>query len=233
MRTDNEFDRFYKDACDQGRSCNIATPETETGIASSRLSNRANRKMPHYLADSVVMSTLGHMQAETQTGESDIDSLRMNLKRKMFEVVDRIISELERRFSDNEPCLIACDAVDPSSDSFMQFDIMKPLAEKYHGFGYECARLKSQASVAKELFLKTDDSRSVLRVLLSMKSGNKLAFSDLVAFVVLVLTLPVSSAEAERTFSSMKRIKNFLRTTMTDERLSDLRLISLERELSY
>src|SRR6218665_2937795 len=59
----------------------------------------------------------------------------------------------------------------------------------------------------------------------------------LLAFVNLVMTLPVSSAQAERTFSTISlrpltRVKNYLRSTMI-ERLSGLCLISVERDLSY
>nr|XP_047124154.1 uncharacterized protein LOC124806907 [Hydra vulgaris] len=46
------------------------------------------------------------------------------------------------------------------------------------------------------------------------------------------LTLPVTSANAERSFSKLKMIKNYLRSTMTNERLSRLALISIERELA-
>ena len=40
----------------------------------------------------------------------------------------------------------------------------------------------------------------------------------------------MTSAECERSFSSLKRIKTRLRTTMGEERLSDLAVLSIERE---
>ena len=46
------------------------------------------------------------------------------------------------------------------------------------------------------------------------------------------MTLPVSSATAERCFSRLKLIKNYLRSTMTNERQSALALISIERDLA-
>ena len=55
----------------------------------------------------------------------------------------------------------------------------------------------------------------------------------LLAFVNLAMTLPVSSAQADRTFSTMRWVKNYLRSTMGDERLGGLRLISVERDFSY
>ena len=60
----------------------------------------------------------------------------------------------------------------------------------------------------------------------------KSAFPDAVRFFQLVLTLPVSSAQAERSFSSMKRVQNYLRSTMSQQQLTNLCLLSIERELS-
>ena len=44
------------------------------------------------------------------------------------------------------------------------------------------------------------------------------------------LTLPVSVASNERSFSKLKMIKTYLRSCMTQERLSDLGLLSIEKE---
>lgn len=48
----------------------------------------------------------------------------------------------------------------------------------------------------------------------------------------IALTLPVSSDSTERTFSKLKIIKSKLRTTMAQERLLDLMIISCERDIS-
>ncbi|KAL9299582.1 putative HAT dimerization domain-containing protein [Arabidopsis thaliana] len=43
----------------------------------------------------------------------------------------------------------------------------------------------------------------------------------------ILLTIPVSVALAERTFSKLKLIKKYLRSTMSQERLNGLALISV------
>ncbi|KAK6293558.1 hypothetical protein J4Q44_G00358840 [Coregonus suidteri] len=48
-----------------------------------------------------------------------------------------------------------------------------------------------------------------------------------------LLTLPETVASGERTFSKLKLIKNYLRSTMSQERLNGLATISIEHELSY
>ena len=46
------------------------------------------------------------------------------------------------------------------------------------------------------------------------------------------VTLPVSNASAERTFSAMKRIKSWLRASMGNSRLSDLAVINVNLEVA-
>ena len=46
-----------------------------------------------------------------------------------------------------------------------------------------------------------------------------------------MLTVPVTVASAERSFSKLKLIKSYLRSTMSQERLSGLGIISIEKEL--
>ena len=47
-----------------------------------------------------------------------------------------------------------------------------------------------------------------------------------------MLTIPVSVASAERSFSKLKLIKTYLRSNMGQERLSGLAIISIENEIS-
>lgn len=74
-----------------------------------------------------------------------------------------------------------------------------------------------------------DNVKSALDVLkLLAKFDLMSCFPDLVSAYVLFLTLPVSVASDERSFSKLKIIKNYLRATMTQYRLSDLGLLSIE-----
>ena len=52
----------------------------------------------------------------------------------------------------------------------------------------------------------------------------------LVLAIVLFLTLPVTVTTAERSFSKFKITKNYVRFTMTQERLNALAVISIEVE---
>jgi hypothetical protein len=45
-------------------------------------------------------------------------------------------------------------------------------------------------------------------------------------------TLPVTSATPERTFSTLKRIKTYLRSTISQERLNGLALTNINKEVN-
>lgn len=56
-------------------------------------------------------------------------------------------------------------------------------------------------------------------------------FPELIKLGKLILTIPASSASAERSFSGLKRIHTYLRNTQGQARLNNLTIISLESEL--
>ena len=45
-------------------------------------------------------------------------------------------------------------------------------------------------------------------------------------------TIPVTTATAERSFSTLRRLKSYLRATMLEERLTGLALASIHRDIS-
>lgn len=57
-------------------------------------------------------------------------------------------------------------------------------------------------------------------------------FPNVKILLQLLATIPVSTCSVERSFSSLKHIKTYLRTTMTEERLNGLATMYIHRDIS-
>ena len=122
--------------------------------------------------------------------------------------------------------LLAC--FDPTSDHFLEENMVIGLAQRYANFFDEIAieTIRFQNSTAKHLLL-SECPKELIDVYNHL---NKLpaAFDQLIMLIKIILTLPVSTASKERFFSVLKRLKNYVRSTCGNERLSDLMLMAHE-----
>lgn len=57
------------------------------------------------------------------------------------------------------------------------------------------------------------------------------SFQETKKLLEIMITIPMTTAEAERCFSSLKRIKTFLRNTMVEDRLVALSMLSIEKKM--
>jgi len=74
-----------------------------------------------------------------------------------------------------------------------------------------------------------DGPLDVLRYIVS--SGLVDIFCNVFVALRIVLSIPVTVASAERSFSKLKIIKNCLRSTMSQQRLSGLAVLSIENDI--
>ena len=54
-------------------------------------------------------------------------------------------------------------------------------------------------------------------------------FDQVVVLTRLLLTIPASSAEAERSFSALRRLKTYLRSTMSQQRLNSIAILNVHQ----
>jgi hypothetical protein len=52
-------------------------------------------------------------------------------------------------------------------------------------------------------------------------------FPNIRRLILILATLPITTATAERSFSTLRRLKTYLRSTMNEERLNGLALLSI------
>ena len=60
----------------------------------------------------------------------------------------------------------------------------------------------------------------------------KIMLSEVDKLLRIFLTAPVSTATAERSFSSLRRLKTYLRTTMTQKRLNNAAILHIHKHVT-
>ncbi|GBM08546.1 hypothetical protein AVEN_69765-1 [Araneus ventricosus] len=89
-------------------------------------------------------------------------------------------------------------------------------------------RLKTELGVIYRIsdFRNMPGAISLLQFII--ENNLQTMFSETYKLLLIIVTIPITTAEAERCFSSLKRVKTFLRGTMRDDRLSALAMLSIE-----
>ena len=64
----------------------------------------------------------------------------------------------------------------------------------------------------------------------SVAACNESLYPNVAVLLQVLATLPVTTATAQRSFSTLKRLKTYLRSSMADDRLTSLALIHLHAE---
>ena len=83
---------------------------------------------------------------------------------------------------------------------------------------------------AKEVVLQAKPNTQTLCDVIEALSPLRAAFVGLIKLMQIVLTMSVRTASYERSFSSLKRIKTYLQSSMGEERLTSLAVLAIERD---
>uniref|UniRef100_H3ACH6 TTF-type domain-containing protein n=1 Tax=Latimeria chalumnae TaxID=7897 RepID=H3ACH6_LATCH len=156
-----------------------------------------------------------------------------------FCLLDVFSRQLKERFNDFRMVASKFNALNPKTfddkHAEINIDAIKDLALFYNNDINEEDLLEEYISF-RSVFKNIFSTGTVLPMneVLSFLLANdmKKVFPNVCILYQIYMTLPVSSANAERSFSRSKLIKNYLRNSMSEERLSDLALLSIERDLA-
>lgn len=143
-------------------------------------------------------------------------------------MLDAVLSELRRRFTTkNVSIMKALQSCNPTSIHFLNMAHLQPLIDAY---SLDKQALESELPLVKRTLAKKpmqDTSDAVLEL-----APLNAAFPAALQLFQIAMTISVSTAKCERCFSALKRIKTYLRNSMSEQRLSDLAILSIERDFS-
>ena len=161
-------------------------------------------------------------------------------RQQYFEVLDLLVSEITQRF--NQPTFSILQEMER-----MIIDSCNgkthAISSNFEGLYADCLdipKLKTQLSLLPdvlktgnadyEMGIKKVTTISTICQLFETCKFPKTMLSEVHKILQLYLTIPLSSATAERAFSTLRRLKSYLRSTMTQRRLNHVILLNTYKE---
>ena len=213
MRTEHMFNRFYDQTIQESRSL---TEEPKLP---------RNRKLPR---------RIDHGSSAPHHHSCAKDRYRQIY----YEAIDTVTEEVRRRFDQSDICLIReIETLLLNSANGTSVDTLPQDIENILVGDVDVERLKVQLCMLPDV-IKTALEGSIKRVtnvrtiadaMLKSKIYQNM-LSEVDKMLTLYFTFPATTATAERSFSSLRRIKTYLRSTMSDCRLNSLFLMHIHKE---
>ncbi|XP_074476999.1 zinc finger MYM-type protein 1-like [Sebastes fasciatus] len=154
------------------------------------------------------------------------------LQRLATEVCDTILMQAKERFSFTQHLVSATllhgELFPQHSETFPE-SVLETTVQAYPMLNKD--KLKTELSHIYENSEFKACSGAVPMYQLFMENNLQSTFTETVSLLSILITTPMTTAESERCFSTLKRIKTFLRNTMTQDRLNALAMLSMEKKL--
>ncbi|XP_055542774.1 uncharacterized protein LOC129728362 [Wyeomyia smithii] len=167
------------------------------------------------------------------SGETITDSNGINYRPIYDFIIDKIIDEMSKRFKelDEYKFIILL-----NHEKFAEFNVTFPTMNlkmliSYHS-KFDEAKLYNELTV---LYSREEFRGKNILYYISFILGQNLhqTFSETLRLARMILTLPNTTASVERTFSVLRRIKNYLRSKSGHNRLFGIMMMAVEKDLLH
>ena len=155
--------------------------------------------------------------------------------------LDKQLQEIRYRFNGKALELLAFSAMLEPKDGFQAYNVDEicSLSKKHYPIDFTSQAIHDFKHQLQHFMCDAKDDPHVKNISTLQEvcqhlaqSGKSKIFYLFDRLIRLILTLPVSTATAERAFSAMKIMKTRLRNKMEDDYLTDSLLIYIERKIS-
>jgi hAT family dimerisation domain. len=152
-------------------------------------------------------------------------------------LLDHLLQDLSARFSKDTlvsytglyliPSKIL--SLDSESPEKSLKDLLFPFIQFYEEEFPSVHLLDSELALWRQYWL-TDKEICLNNITLTLKAVKFDGFENIKVALRILATLPITSCECERSFSGMRRLKTYSRTTMVNERLNGLALMNFHMD---
>lgn len=160
--------------------------------------------------------------------------LNHKLRQEFYAVVDRLVNEVQRRFTQDgfdmllrleEILVVSAKGKAPSSE---RLEVLLGI----HASDFSLDQLRAQLLMLPTITSGLDpcNALSIGEKIGCESSTVRDLMNQVVRLVILVLTVPTSAATSERSFSGLRRLKTYLRSTMSQSRLTHLMVLHVHQE---
>lgn len=194
-----------------------------------------NEKKIIFEIDSPKLKRKRKMPKKLDSSENNFKDCYTNIedkyKRLYYEIIDNVLNCLEKRFETEVNSFLMKAEKFVLGDDMFQHEVVD-----YFGSDINSKRLILHRNMLRDILQgKSLSAESITNFndvicLLQQKQHIADLLSELVKFVKLILTIPVTTCTAERSFSSLRRLLTYLRSTMTQSRLNSLSILHVHME---
>lgn len=229
---DKEFDlRIFKDE-------DVSDGDIAAGVSSKA---KRPRMISKALDDFVICSSVGQRNrddafSETADAQKRDEFVKNKYKHEFYyPLLDILTEELKRRFS-GEALEIA-----NASEQFIRLDEAgaEPFIKMFSIPEVDIKMLRAEMAVLRRVLesdgicLQTKPLKEIVAKIMEvvLKNGSE-TYRSFGTLLKIALVLPSNSATCERSFSTMRRIHNWLRCTMGQERMNNLMILYSESDVT-
>lgn len=161
----------------------------------------------------------------------EADNVSQYWKRAMYlPFVDHLVQELRDRLITPQERFVA-EYLIPNRLAAFGEDLSNRILEEYSADISDPAEYKTEVSRWKVLWTHANEKPTTLTD--TLDATVQPLYPNIYRILSILLTMPVSTATAERSFSAMRRIKNYLRSTMGESRFSALALMHIHKDFQH
>ncbi|KAL4127212.1 hypothetical protein QTP88_011403 [Uroleucon formosanum] len=213
LRSDDEFSKLWATVVELAEKHNIL-------LEVSHIGSKRKRAQPVHLNEFHLETTTG---AEQDDQINASDSIELYYRCTVyFPIIDTIINNLRYRFSEESLEMAS------SIDCFMEMDYEK---SQYFINHYKVVMNINLNLLKSEMLVLKNCLPSNYNHIIVKNICKEPTFPNVYKMLQVALTIPVSSATCERSFSSMRCLKNWLRASMEQQRFTDLAILNIERDI--
>ena len=190
------------------------------------------RKMPNY------RSIVDYMQIDeyTTSGSSHHpETTDEYYRQQYFEILDLIISSIKDRF--DQPVFIAFLKMEQfllNAINGTNFNAELDYIIKVYGDDIDPLQIQTEVYTLKTIFKDTSciNFEDMLKHIKSLNSSTRALIPNVINVFKLIIINPATSCTPERSFSTARRLKTWLRSTMTTKRFNNLAILTIHKELT-